>query len=201
MRKQRSPLQGGLGPSVGAALLVLAAACGDDDTDTAAPEGDGSQCTPSSAVSVDEVQTFEVTSNDHTDRVVCYPQAPPVGGKHAPRWQNCGFYDGPIFNETGVHSLEHGAIWVTFRPNLAADQVEQVRALAEQPHVLASPWEDDSLGAPIVLSAWGAQLGLETLPSPLADEFVSTYRQAGTAPEPDAPCTDGVDQTRAELTE
>ena len=49
----------------------------------------------------------------------------------------------------------------------------------------------DDLPAPIVLSAWGAQLEVDELPAPEADEFIRAYRQAASAPEPGAPCTGG----------
>jgi hypothetical protein len=175
-----------------AALAVgVAASCGDDD-DT----GGEAAATPADPLPIGQVQTFEVSSRNHVTQTVDYPQTPPVGGDHAPIWQNCGFYDRPIFSEAGVHALEHGAVWITFRPDLAADQVDQIRGLAQQPYTLASPWEDPTLGAPIVLSAWGAQLAIESLPSPAADQFLATYREAATAPEPGSPCTGGATQTR-----
>jgi hypothetical protein len=31
-------------------------------------------------------------------------------------WQNCGFHSDPVRNETAVHSMEHGAVWVSYRP-------------------------------------------------------------------------------------
>ena len=49
------------------------------------------------------------------------PVVPPVAGEHNAAWQNCtgNVYDAPIANEHAVHSLEHGAIWITYRPDLA----------------------------------------------------------------------------------
>jgi hypothetical protein len=60
------------------------------------------------------VEEFTV-SPSHTapDATVNYPQTPPVGGPHNPTWQTCAFYDKPVPSETAVHSLEHGAIWIT----------------------------------------------------------------------------------------
>jgi hypothetical protein len=172
-------------------------ACGDDDDDGGGANDGGGGEAAGAPLPIGEVRTFEVTSNNHVDVVVDYEQTPPVGGDHAPVWQNCGFYEEPIFSEAAVHSLEHGAVWITYRPDLPAEQVDQIRALAEQPYTLASPWTEGELGAPIVLSAWGAQLALESLPDPAADEFLTTYRAAGTAPEPGAPCTGGTSQTRS----
>ena len=145
---------------------------------------------------VGQVQTFEVPSRNHTESPVDYPQTPPVGGDHHPVWQDCGFYAEPVLNETAVHSMEHGAVWITFRPDLPDDQVDQIRALAQQDFVLASQWDDGDLPAPIVLSAWGVQLWLEALPDPAADYFIAAQRQGPGAPEPGAPCTGGYPEPR-----
>lgn len=180
-----------------ALILSGLVGCGGDDDDADDTDSEASRSTePAVPLPIGEVRTFEVTSTDHVTVVVDYPQTPPVGGPHAPVWQNCGFYDQAIYSETGVHSMEHGAVWITYRPDLPADQVDQIRTLAQQPYTLASPWEDSELGAPIVFSAWGAQLALEALPSPAADDFLSTYREAATAPEAGAPCTGGTSETR-----
>ncbi len=61
-------------------------------------------------------QTYTGLSRGHTDAPVSYPQTPPVGGDHAPVWQNCGFYGQAVLTGRGVHSMEHGAVWVTYRP-------------------------------------------------------------------------------------
>ncbi|NDH75568.1 MAG: DUF3105 domain-containing protein, partial [Actinobacteria bacterium] len=47
---------------------------------------------------------------------VAYEMRPPASGDHFPTWQNCGFYTEPIRDETAVHSLEHGAIWIAYDP-------------------------------------------------------------------------------------
>ncbi len=65
------------------------------------------------------VETFTVIGGHSPDPIV-YPQIPPVGGIHNPTWQTCTFYDRPVSSEAAVHSLEHGAIWVTYRPDLPA---------------------------------------------------------------------------------
>jgi len=186
---------------------LVVAGCGDDDdggggagfdAGAGADETTTTTMTPTTQMELGVVKTYDDLSADHVSDRVDYPQTPPVGGPHWQVWQDCGFYDEPVFNETAVHSMEHGAVWITYRPDLPADQVDQIRTYAEQPYVLASPWEDDSLPAPVVLTAWGAQLGLDSLPSAEADQFLVTYREGPTAPEPGAPCTDGLDLSAAE---
>jgi hypothetical protein len=136
---------------------------------------------------------YDVPSRNHVLGHVDYPQTPPVGGDHYPVWQNCGYYSSPIQNELGVHSLEHGAVWVTYRPNLPKDQVDTLRALAHsRTYLLVSPWADNSLPAPVVASAWGKQVKLSSASDPALASFVRTYDQGPQTPEPGAPCTGGL---------
>jgi uncharacterized protein DUF3105 len=68
---------------------------------------------------------------------------PPAGGPHNDVWQNCGFYDEPVRDENAVHSLEHGAVWITYLPDLPQDEIEVLRDLAESNgFVLVSPYPD-----------------------------------------------------------
>ena len=137
------------------------------------------------------VQSFEITERLHVQTPVAYPQTPPVGRNHAPVWQNCGFYDTPIANENAVHSLEHGAVWITYRPDLAPEQVEALRRLARrQSYVLVSPFPE--LPAPVVALAWGRQLPLDSVGDPRLDEFVSAFQLGPQAPERGGPCTRGI---------
>ena len=76
---------------------------------------------------LDAVKTYKVT-RDHTTDPVTYAQTPPVGGDHNPTWLNCGVYTAPVKNELAVHALEHGAVWVTYDPDLPADQVAKLTA-------------------------------------------------------------------------
>lgn len=151
---------------------------------------------PGEPVVIDGVTRYEVTSARHVDGRVAYPQTPPVGGDHHNVWQNCGYYAAPIGTEHAVHSLEHGAVWITYDPALPADQIAHLIELGAQDYVLVSPWADGGLPGPVVLSAWGVQQVLETVPDPAVDRFLETYRLAPSAPEPGAPCTGGKSETR-----
>jgi predicted small secreted protein len=136
------------------------------------------------------VTSYSNLSRDHTKEPVDYPQSPPVGGPHNPIWQNCGFYSKPVRNEFAVHSLEHGAVWITYFPDLPKDQVQKIKSLTQKNYVLASPYP--GLPAPVVASAWGKQLRLNSTNDPRLEQFVGAYRQGPQTPEPGAPCRGGV---------
>ncbi len=134
------------------------------------------------------MNTYAALARNHVQGKVDYPQTPPVGGDHAPIWQNCGYYSQPIVTEQGVHSMEHGAVWITYSPDLPVQQVAVLRDLAKSPtYVLVSPFP--GLPAPVVASAWGAQLELPSATDPELAVFVKQYRQSPKAPEPGAPCS------------
>lgn len=142
---------------------------------------------------IEGVQTFPNLARDHTAERVAYAQTPPAGGSHNPAWQNCGVYAQPIPNENAVHSLEHGAIWITYHPDLPESEVQTLQELTRQSGFrLLSPYPD--LPRPIVLSAWGYQLQLEQADDPRLTDFLQKYEQNPQGPEPGAPCTGGLGQ-------
>jgi hypothetical protein len=107
---------------------------------------------------------------------VDYDQTPPAGGPHHDVWQNCGFYDEPVRDENAVHSLEHGAVWITYQPDLPQEQIEKLSNLAQNNRfVLVSPYP--GLPAPVVASAWGKQLRLKSAEDPNLKRFVRFYSQ------------------------
>jgi hypothetical protein len=134
------------------------------------------------------VQSFDNLSRNHTYDPVTYEQSPPVGGDHNPIWQNAGFYEEPVQNEKAVHTMEHGAVWITYEPDLPQDQKDELRQIVEsQDCLLASPYPN--LPAPVVASAWGKQLQLQSVDDPGLREFIRSYRKGPQTPEPGASCT------------
>lgn len=142
---------------------------------------------------IEGVVTHQGLARDHVNGPVVYDQTPPAGGPHSSAWQNCGVYMATIANENGVHSLEHGAVWITYRQDLAASEVEALQTLTRQSGFrLLSPYPD--LPSPIVVSAWGYQLQLEQSDDPRLGAFIEQYERNPQGPEPGAPCTGGVGQ-------
>jgi hypothetical protein len=47
----------------------------------------------------------------------------------------------PVRDENTVHSLEHGAVWVTYQPDLFQEQIAKLRDLTQRNRfVLVSPY-------------------------------------------------------------
>jgi hypothetical protein len=122
---------------------------------------------------------------------VAYPQTPPVGGDHAPVPQNCGIYTAPVANENAVHSLEHGAVWLTYQPGIGAAEIATLTAdVKGKPYTLMSPYPTEP--APITLTAWGKQLTVNSASDARIAEFIKTYAAGPQTPEPGAACSGGV---------
>jgi hypothetical protein len=140
---------------------------------------------------LDNVQSFEYGAGKHTpgvDDTVEYDESPPVGGEHSPIWLECKFYDEPIENEKAVHSLEHGAVWITYDSDLSDGDVETLRDRLDENYTLLSPYEGQE--AAVVVTAWNTQLELDGVDDPRLDDFVTEYRQGPQTPEPGASCED-----------
>ena len=76
-------------------------------------------------------KTFDYVGGDHTSDPVKYAQTPPAGGPHDPTWDRCGAYDTPPRNENAVHDLEHGTVWITYRPGLDAADIASLQTQLE----------------------------------------------------------------------
>lgn len=132
----------------------------------------------------------EYEANHHTDDDVDYAQTPPMGGLHDDQPLKCGVYDEPVRDENAVHTIEHGAVWITYLPSLPAADVAKLEALLPEKHVL-SPRDD--LPSPVVATAWNRQLPVEGVDDPRLKAFVDEYADGHTAPE-DVSCEDGVEE-------
>jgi hypothetical protein len=102
-------------------------------------------------------------------------------------------YPAEIPKEQAVHSLEHGAVWVTYRPDLAQDQIDALtEKVSGRGFMLMSPFPGQD--KPISLQAWGYQLKVDSADDDRIDEFVSALRQNATQ-EPGVGCSGGATDT------
>lgn len=140
---------------------------------------------------IEGVESFDGLTFDHVTTAVDYPQSPPAGGDHNAAWLNCGVYTEPVPNENAVHSLEHGAVWITYDPALPAADVATLQAFAEnQSYVLVSPYA--GLDSPVAVSAWGYQLKVDSVDDERLPVFIQKYLLNPELAEVGAPCSSGV---------
>ena len=136
------------------------------------------------------VVTYSNLSRNHVTGTIKYAQVPPVGGDHNAIWLNCGIYDAPVANENAVHSMEHGAVWITYLPSLSSGDVARLRSLVSgHSFVILSPYP--GLPSPVVASAWGVQLKVQSVSDPRIAQFIHKYEQGPQTPEPGAQCSGG----------
>jgi hypothetical protein len=143
--------------------------------------------------SIDEiagVDTFEYSAGqDHVAESVAYTENPPVGGAHDFSWADCTgtVYDVDIRHENAVHSLEHGAVWITYDPERLSDaDVETLAELVEgESGRMLSPYE--GLDSPISIQAWNNQLKVDDASDKRIKQFADLMTFAADL-EPGASC-------------
>ena len=143
---------------------------------------------------IEGVQTYPDKSSYHNHvQVIPTPEGkiPPPFGEHLRAWQNCGIYDQPVALGSALHSMEHGAVWLTYKPDLSADEITSLQSLVRgHGYVLMSPYAGQP--NPVVLTAWGVQLLIDKLPDDRIAKFIAYYEQGPQDPERGAPCSGAV---------
>jgi hypothetical protein len=136
------------------------------------------------------VKTFDYSAGqDHVSEPVAYAESPPVGGAHDPSWADCTgtVYDVDIRHENAVHSLEHGAVWITYDPDRLSDA--DVATLAElvdgESGRMLSPYV--GLDSPISVQAWNHQLKVDDAGDKRIKQFADLMTYAANL-EPGASC-------------
>ena len=142
---------------------------------------------PDAAIEGVAVADLEKVSRNHVQGPVKYPQTPPNSGDHNAVPQTCQVYEAAIAPEHALHSLEHGAVWVTYNDSVSDDDVEALRSKVEgDPYRMMSPVKEQK--SPINLSAWGRRLSVDSADDERVDEFLRAYTAGRQAPEPGAAC-------------
>ncbi|MFJ6566890.1 DUF3105 domain-containing protein [Streptomyces sp. NPDC091292] len=166
------------------------------DDDKASTQAD-SKSAGTATVDKDGVSSWDAKKlgRTHVTKTVTYPMTPPVGGDHNQAWMNCNgdVYEKAIPDMNAVHSLEHGAVWVTYNDKAPEADVQKLaEKVKKTPYTLMSPVQGQK--DPIMLTAWGKQRTVTAADDPNVDAFFSAYVQGSQTPEPGAACTNGLSQ-------
>jgi hypothetical protein len=136
------------------------------------------------------VEVYPATTNRTVEGSIGYDREPPTNGNHAPLWQNCGFYREPVQDRRAVHSMDHGVVWITYRPDLPPQQLETLRPYGDENYVIVSPYPGQK--APVVATSWRVQLELDGADDPRLDRFVDQFKISELAPLSGNGCELGV---------
>ena len=142
---------------------------------------------PDNNISGVTVADEEELGRNHVAGTVDYPELPPAGGDHNGVPQTCDVYSEAIAPEHAVHSLEHGAVWVTYNDDASEDDVATLEdAVQGNPYRLMSPLPEQE--SPIVLTAWGRTLEVDSADDEQVDQFLRAYTNGPQTPEKGAAC-------------
>ncbi|MCU1593464.1 MAG: uncharacterized protein JWO12_856 [Frankiales bacterium] len=124
------------------------------------------------------LQSSSGLGRTHKDGPLTYPDStttPPDGGDHNATPQSCQVYTAAVANEHAVHSLEHGAVWVTYNPSTAsAKDVAKLKSLVDgNTYRLLSPYP--GLKSPISLQAWGERLLVKSASDSRVKKFLDLF--------------------------
>jgi hypothetical protein len=105
-------------------------------------------------------------------------------------------YVSQIANENAVHTLEHGAVWITYKPGLPSDQIDVLSKLvAGKPYMMLTPYQ--GLKTNVSLQAWGYQLFVDSATDLRVRQFIGALRLNRTnTPELGASCDNPKFKTR-----
>lgn len=148
---------------------------------------------PDPSTQIPGVTTMAYQGGTHVEPTqrVAYDRNPPFGGAHDGTWAACSgtVYPSAIRNENMVHSLEHGAVWITYDPaRITGVDLDALRArVTGQRYLALSPYP--GLDRPVALSSWGRQLKVDDPRDPRVEQFIRSLKQnPNTHPEPGASC-------------
>lgn len=84
-----------------------------------------------------------------------YNSNPPTSGPHYSVPAEWGVYEREISDQVLIHNLEHGGIWISYRPGTASSTVDTLSAIAKEfgRKVIMTPRAAND--ADIALAAWG----------------------------------------------
>ncbi len=149
------------------------------DPSTAIPGIYVGAATPATADTPASYVDYKAAIHITADQRVAYNRFPPVGGPHDGTWANCNgiVYATAVRSENMVHTLEHGAVWITYNPDtITPEDLATLTALVQgQPFTSLSPYP--GLDSTISLQAWAHQLKVDSASDERVKQFITALRQ------------------------
>ena len=109
---------------------------------------------------------------------VNYKTNPPSSGDHYNEPANWGVYDHEIPDEATVHNLEHGGVWIAYKPEIdKTAKAKLIEITKSNGKVILTPRAKND--SPIALVSWGRVYKTDTLNEDMIKDFILKYRNTG----------------------
>jgi len=142
----------------------------------------------SKLVSIPEIgKAFPIEGAAHVadGTKVEYRTNPPSSGAHYANPARWGVYSKPIADETLMHNLEHGGVWISYKSSLAPDEIKKLEELAKtyRSKVILTPREKNDF--PIALASWGRIHKMNSFDGETIKNYILKYKNTGPEMVPD----------------
>lgn len=107
-----------------------------------------------------------------------YNSNPPSSGAHYASPANSGVYDYEVNDKIFIHNLEHGGIWIAYRPNVPVAVIEDLKGIVKEfdgSKIVMAPRSAND--ADIAIVAWNRVLKFDLADSVLSDQQKSDLRR------------------------
>ena len=108
-----------------------------------------------------------------------YLTNPPVSGWHYSQPAEWGIYDKEMPDQTLIHNLEHGGIWISYKPDAPQELIDNLKKLAgeyKRKVILTPRAANDSL---IALAAWGRLDKFDYWDEARIKKFIKAFKNKG----------------------
>lgn len=128
-------------------------------------------------------QFFPEQSREHvtTTSHPVYNSNPPTSGWHYPKPAEWGAYKEELPDEVLIHNLEHGGIWISYRPDISPEMVEKLEGFYKSwgRKIIVTPRAANETD--IALAAWTRldKFNLEEYSEERVEKFIKAFRNRG----------------------
>ncbi|MEK7541335.1 MAG: DUF3105 domain-containing protein [Patescibacteria group bacterium] len=124
-------------------------------------------------------ETYPDQGQEHVplDRAFSYNSNPPSSGPHYASPANWGVYDYEARDKLFIHNLEHGGVWISYKPSVDARVVEHLKSIVQEfggsKLVMAPRLANDS---DIAVAAWTRLLKINLVDGDITEEQLNQIR-------------------------
>lgn len=108
-----------------------------------------------------------------------YNSNPPTSGWHYIDPAPWGVYKNQLPDETLIHNLEHGGIWLSYKDTTNQEIINQLLDIASKypSHIIVEPRPQND--SPVAVAAWRQLLKMDTVDADVIYAFIRRYRKNG----------------------